>query len=617
MTSKTNGKWHPKGVEFMEPSALQAINDVNSCMCVIASAGAGKTEFLAQKATYLLETGVCRPPFRILAISFKKDAADSLQERLIRRCPSLLHKRFDSVTFDAFTKGLLDKFRKLLKHPYDVVADYDVFFPKNSDFRSFLNSKECNSLSEYKFANLIQNTKFPIRESTLEHTEKKILSEYWKNYLNSENGCKLSFQMINRLSEYLLRSNPKVLRALRMTYPFVLLDEFQDTTKSQYEVLNTSFLGSLTRVTAVGDNKQRIMGWAGAMENGFGRFIKDYNAKKVDLEYNWRSNSKLVSIQHCLAKKIQSDTVKPIANRESEIEGNVSAVWNYKTTKEEISGLTNWIVSEISKNNLRAEEFSILVRFNANDVEKQFLPFFRNSGLKLRNLSRTIGTITIQDLLTEKFTDIVLKLLKLGAVRKEPDAWASTKKILTDFEGISIENEAQLNIIDEKLSVFVKKIRTDMKNNQPSPDSCKQFFESSLSFLNEDLLHSSLPQLERLVDYERVKNGFLALLIESAENTASWKEVLEKFIGKDHVQLMTIHKSKGLEFHTMIFLGFDNETWWSMDENNIEEFHVFFVAFTRAKERSYFTFCEERGNSIAWLIEFLKTCQVVRIPGPT
>jgi hypothetical protein len=71
------------------------------------------------------------------------------------------------------------------------------------------------------------------------------------------------------------------------------------------------------------------------------------------------------------------------------------------------------------------------------------------------------------------------------------------------------------------------------------------------------------------------------------------------------VKLVTVHKSKGLEFHTMLFYGLDNETWWSLTPDKTEELNSFFVAFTRAKKRAIFTLCTERGHRIGWLEKIL------------
>jgi len=100
--------WRPIDVDDLEPSAWSALRDVGN-VAVVAGPGAGKTEFLAQRAAYLLQTGICPWPYRILAISFKRDAAANLGRRVTARVPEHAN-RFVSMTFDAFTKGLVDRF---------------------------------------------------------------------------------------------------------------------------------------------------------------------------------------------------------------------------------------------------------------------------------------------------------------------------------------------------------------------------------------------------------------------------------------------------------------------------------------------------------------------------
>src|SRR5207249_7525969 len=91
---------------------------------VIAGPGAGKTELLAQRAAYLLETGECPASRRILAISFKRDAAKNLRERVKRRIGPQLARRFDSFTFDAFCKSLLDRFLNAVPSDFRPTRDY-------------------------------------------------------------------------------------------------------------------------------------------------------------------------------------------------------------------------------------------------------------------------------------------------------------------------------------------------------------------------------------------------------------------------------------------------------------------------------------------------------------
>jgi superfamily I DNA/RNA helicase len=92
------------------------------------------------------------------------------------------------------------------------------------------------------------------------------VSEYWHSQYNDFEDVRLSFPMVNRLVDWLLRENPSIVKSLHLTYPVVFLDEFQDTTLPQFELLHTAFDGSSSLFTAVGDDKQRIMVWGGCYD---------------------------------------------------------------------------------------------------------------------------------------------------------------------------------------------------------------------------------------------------------------------------------------------------------------------------------------------------------------
>jgi len=128
-------------------------------------------------------------------------------------------------------------------------------------------------------------------------------------------------------------------------------------------------------------------------------------------------------------------------------------------------------------------------------------------------------------------------------------------------------------------------------------------------------IRRAFPEYRRASDFDRVWKGFLLLLEECSEHVSSWGELLDEFEGLDQIALMTIHKSKGLEFHTMIFYGLDRQTWWSLTPNRPEEMNSFFVAFTRAKQRAFFTFCTERGQFVTWIENLLAPAGVLRVKG--
>lgn len=118
-------EWQPAdGFELENEAMNTVIEDVNTL--IVAGPGAGKTELLAQRASFLLETNTCKYPRRILAISFKKDAAENLKERVELRCGKELSSRFESKTYDAYAKEILDRFVDSIDESYRPNKGYKI-----------------------------------------------------------------------------------------------------------------------------------------------------------------------------------------------------------------------------------------------------------------------------------------------------------------------------------------------------------------------------------------------------------------------------------------------------------------------------------------------------------
>src|ERR1700694_1614165 len=133
-------EWQPTGIAELEPNAFAVVRSTSNSS-VIAGPGSGKTELLAQRAAYLLQCGVSQSPRRILAISFKRDAATNLAARVRSRCHPEQGYRFDSLTFDAFAKGLVDRFGQALPDHWRPSADYEIAYPTDRDYRDFLQTQ--------------------------------------------------------------------------------------------------------------------------------------------------------------------------------------------------------------------------------------------------------------------------------------------------------------------------------------------------------------------------------------------------------------------------------------------------------------------------------------------
>ena len=270
--------WRPRGLPNLEPNAWTALRRAGSTS-VVAGPGAGKSEFLAQRAAYLLETGLCKAPQQILAISFKTDAAANLAARVRKRCLPELARRFTSLTFDAFTKSLVDRFHAALPQHWRPTRPYEIGFLTRRMVEGELNRIRSMAPSPWQ-ARIVAFSpdKFEAQDigdhrlavdvpQQLTTAEEFAIYHWLHQQLFGAGVSQLTFVTLNRLAELIVRANPRIARALRMTYPYVFVDEFQDTSFGQYDFLLSTFGQGRTAVTAVGDHKQRIMGWAGARQD--------------------------------------------------------------------------------------------------------------------------------------------------------------------------------------------------------------------------------------------------------------------------------------------------------------------------------------------------------------
>lgn len=598
--------WRPQGIDDLEPRAWEALRETERSVCVTAGAGAGKTEFLAQKATYLLQTGLCPHPRRILAISFKRDAARNLAQRVAARCPPDQARRFASMTFDAFTKHLLDQFRSAIPDAYRPPIDYEISFLTRDQINEFLRRVGAPNVATDALEKAVSRVSLPLEDAGLKPSTLKIMQAFWRDmYGGQQQACLLTFPMINRLIKLLLKTNPRILHALRSTYPFVFLDEFQDTTYPQFDLVRTAFGDGSTIFTAVGDDKQKIMGWAGAMKSAFAEFTQATSARCINLLYNWRSHNDLVEIQHVIAQRIDPKVEMPEAKQTRQIDGDIAAIWPFERRDEEIETLAAWIANEVGEGRIAAHDIAVLARMRVDRIEQELGPALANNGVSLRNLARNVGKIAIQDLLAEDLTIILLAFFRLGTTRRHAKAWNQAQNSLRQIEAVTDDDEGMQRRLADRIGQIAQDLRYDMETRALDPDEVRPLVLSLIEKIGEPVLRAASSSYLRDADFERVRDGFITLLEESVEAADNWIDALDRFEGIDQVALMTIHKSKGLEFHTVIFFGLDSRSWSSLQPGADEELNAFFVAFTRAAQRAFFTFCKGRGGRIEWLEDLL------------
>lgn len=620
MTRTTSDRWRPSGISSLEPDAWAALRHAAS-VAVVAGPGAGKTEFLAQRAAYLLQTGLCASPCRILSISFKKDAAQNLAERVAMRCSAEQAARLTSMTFDAFTKGLLDRFITTVPVSWRPTRPYEVFIPKTKYYKAFIEGvlrstganwqREVAAVkAEHLEPRYVGGWRLPLQHHTPVSGIEYAIVSWWRELMPVGQRSSLTFTMMNRLAELIVRSNVHIASALRMTYPFVFLDEFQDATYAQYDFLLTAFQNSGTVLTAVGDRKQSIMRWAGARADSFERFVADFGATTFSLAINHRSSKELVRIQHVVARALDSESAEVESYKDGSVRGDAAQVWTFTNTREEALQIARWINEEMKARDLKPRDFAILVKQKAECYEGRMSPMFMEQGLRIRNEAKQIGRTTLQDLLADDLARAASSVVRLAVQARAPSAWQLARRMMLALRDVVWRDDAEARHVEDELTHFVRDLGTALNMQGPTKVTAGTIARKILSFLDLASVRRAFPQYAQGDDLDIVGDAFVEHLEESAQQAQSWLEVIDVFDGIGQVPLMTVHKSKGLEYDTIIFVGLDDNAWWAHSRGDKEGLSTFFVALSRAKERAIFTYSGSGRTKVQDLYDLLKSAGV-------
>ncbi|OMI09499.1 AAA family ATPase [Bradyrhizobium brasilense] len=618
-------RWKPVGIDALEVNALDVVRSADN-RSVIAGPGSGKTELLAQRACYLLQCGISPPPQRILAISYKRDAAANIAARVRARTHPDLAYRFDSLTFDAFAKGLLDRFGQALPKEWRPKPDYEIanatFTIVQATLQALTPPKSVGTKADvmgmaiktFERDHLVAEPLWPAPPAT-PTVEQWAANEFWKSWLHSGSHSALTFPMIGRLAELLIRTNPMVREALRLTYSHLFMDEFQDTTQVQFDLAKTIFAGSQTIVTAVGDNKQQIMRWAMAMDDPFAPFEASFSAKRTPLHNNYRSSPDLVRIQEILAKALDGTAGKPISKSKGTIVGSSCEVWDFPSSDAEATELATFIADEMKAYELKPRDFAILVRMKAADYLKKLEPAFAERDLSIRNEAALVGKVALQELFTEPVSDVLVAILRLATAESAGRYWTECLETICHFWGLTFDDDDRRAKAAKSLQAFADGLIARYPKPPADAATAKQIIEDVVSFVGQSNFLALSPAYRQGDWYLRVCEAATVHLEASSKGAAEWTAALDTYEGLHAVPLMTIHKSKGLEYHTVVFVGLDDGAWFNFGKQSHEETAGFFVAFTRAKQRVVFTYCAHRGSrsGIAPLYDLLKQAGVQTI----
>lgn len=357
--------WAPVDGIVLEPNAMKAVKLSHSNVGVLAGPGAGKTEMLAQKADFLFNTGICPYPQRILAISFKVDAASNLRERVRRRCGNRITARFDSQTFHAFANRIIRRFGSVLTGPDQISRHYTV-------------GSNRTSASNISYDDLVPTALKVVKASSAAR------------------------------------------HAVRQTYSHVFLDEFQDCTKQQYALVQELFATSGAHITAVGDSKQMIMLWAGAQVGNFALLRRDFATVPLSLYQNFRSKPRLRRMQNAMVSIMDPSAALPMSKIPGD-EGLVK-VLGFGDDSEEAHHVAR-LIQDLIDSGTEASEIAVLVPQVPHQFAGPLMNELTSGNIAYRNEQQ------VQDLGAEPVAGIIFDFLRVAGGVQEAQAYERLMQI--------------------------------------------------------------------------------------------------------------------------------------------------------------------------------------------
>jgi superfamily I DNA/RNA helicase len=247
----------------------------------------------------------------------------------------------------------------------------------------------------------------------------------------------------------------------------------------------------------------------------------------------------------------------------------------------------------------------------AADWEAALTPILTRHGVALRNEDRNVGGASIQDLMTEPYAQTIIEGVEFLLRTRGGSAWGKVLDTLIELEGFDPDEEPELvQELSERLNNFHNSKRVgDL--DLPSAVAASNLVKEVEAFFGLPALKGSAPQYQQDDFFEGIRRATKTFRGDCADLETSWDGVIARYRGDDQVPLMTITKSKGLEYNIVVLLGLDDAQWWSFKINPTEGHSTFFVAASRARERLFLTI--RRGQQTSKVSEIYKLLEAAGV----
>ncbi|MBR2705404.1 MAG: DNA helicase PcrA [Bacilli bacterium] len=600
-------------IDSLNDKQKEAVLATEGPCLVIAGAGSGKTKVLTHKIAYLMGEKYIKP-WNILAITFTNKAANEMKERVQKLvgdaandmwigtfhsiCVRMLRKFIDRIGFDtSFIIFDTSDQKTVVKECLKELKIDDKLFSDKSVMYEISNAKN-EMLEPVEYA-----TKYAgdYRKETIA----KIYALY-QDKLKENNA--IDFDDIINFTIKILKNNDDVLDMYSDKFQYVLVDEYQDTNKAQFNLV-TLLASKHGNITVVGDNDQGIYSFRGADITNILNFEKDFPGTKIiKLEQNYRCTGNILKAANAV---IKHNTVKYDKKLWTENEeGNKPCIYSGDDEYDEAS----YIVRQI--NHLKTEEyykysdFAVLYRMNSQSraiediLRRENIPYKIIGGLKFYERKEIKDIIAYLRLIFNSADNLSLKRIinepKRGVGKTSLDAVQETadKNGISMYEVIKKSAEFGLNRVYTNTREFVEQMeylkakKDEMKISDLIKETLnKTGYTKALELENTIEAQSRIQNLDEFLtvaiefEDEFADNG----LAEFLEGITLTTDLDNADTSEDSVTLMTLHSAKGLEFPVVFLVGMEEGIFPGFqsigEEKELEEERrLFYVGITRAKE---------------------------------
>jgi DNA helicase II / ATP-dependent DNA helicase PcrA len=590
---------------------------------VLAGAGSGKTRVIAYRIAYLIRNAAARPE-NILAVTFTNKAAKEMRERVQQIVGPARSAEPLISTFHSFCVRLL---RREIHH-LGYKRDFSIY--DTDDQRRLiknimeetkgpeldLSPREILSKISYAKNHGISPEHYAVRFlSDAAENVQRIFAQY-NGRLKQSNS--LDFDDLLLKSVEVLGKNPGLMRHYSQWYSFILVDEYQDTNRPQYELLRL-LTAEHSNLFVVGDEDQSIYKFRGADIQNILKFEKDFPGTRIiKLEQNYRSTQNILRVAGAVVENNTERKGKSLWTENAS--GDVVTCHGSKSAREEAS----WIAEQIESILADGPDTQIAVLYRANFLSRNFEDVLTEQGIPYAVVGSVafFGRMEVKDLLAY-----------LRIVFNPEDDVALLRIINTPPRGIG---SATVDILMEAaLAKGISILQTvrDKDLNAQLPSRTTRALQRFLELLDKWTGLQQTYSMAQLLETILVDTGYKEMLqkqetSEEAENrlanieelmraaaeSEQRGETIAEFLDRaslsselDHldpnarVSLMTLHSAKGLEFDTVFLAGMEEGLFphsQSMDsgENLEEERRLCYVGITRARKKLYITWTPFRRN---------------------